>query len=269
MARTRRGSDSPVTFFSFQDVMMCTIGVTIVITMLLILQLGSTVARVEVAMQQADPAVRASLDAQARALRERLEVAAGRSGEAGGGSAASELRQRTIAENERAQRLAKRHDELLRRAQTEAARAAADPAAVEAADLLQRRDELEDKLRVESLRRRVTYLVADEDRLPVIVEVSGDRLVAGTTLERDAPLAIPMGDPEAVAATLASWMRGLPEPGRRSVLFVVKPSGVAAWRALGERIASQPGMDGVPTGLDLITEDAFTSDRFRAAGGTP
>jgi hypothetical protein len=47
MARGRRGSDNPVSFFSFQDVMMCTIGVTIVITMILVLQLGAAAAKVE------------------------------------------------------------------------------------------------------------------------------------------------------------------------------------------------------------------------------
>lgn len=63
-------------------------------------------------------------------------------------------------------------------------------------------------------------------------------------------------------------MRGLPDADRRSVLFVVKPSGVAAWRAVRERLLAEPGMQDVPTGLDLIPEDAFTSDRFRSGGGS-
>jgi hypothetical protein len=268
MARSRRGSDSPVTFFSFQDVMMCTIGVTIVITMLLVLQLGAAAAKVETVAAQADPSARGALDREARALRQRLESAAARAGD-GSVQATAELRQRTLAENERAESLRKRHDDLLRRVRTEAARAAADPAAVEAADLLQRREELEDRLRNDMLRRRVTYLVADEDRLPVIVEVSGDRLVAGTTLERDAPLAIPLADPGTVAATLASWIASLPDPDRRSILFVVKPSGVAAWRALREPMEGQPSLRDLPTGLDLIPENAFTSDRFRSRETAP
>ena len=41
MGRSRHGDESPMSFFSFQDVMMCTIGVTIVITMVLILQIGA------------------------------------------------------------------------------------------------------------------------------------------------------------------------------------------------------------------------------------
>ena len=247
---------------------MCTIGVTIVITMLLVLQLGAAAAKVEVAAAATPPQARTALDAEARALRTRLESAAARRTEEPGAAKAG-LRQRMIEENARAERLARRSRELAQRVRVEAARASADPASMEAADLLQRRDELEERLRSEAVRRRVTYLVAEEDRLPVIVEVSGDRLVAGTTLEQDAPRSIPLSDVDAAAAMLAEWVRGLPDPDRRSVLFVVKPSGVAAWRALTESFAAQPGMQQLSTGLDLITEDAYTSDRFRPVEARP
>lgn len=172
-------------------------------------------------------------------------------------------------ENERAAQLERRSREAMQRLRLVSAQAAADPAAVEAASLLQRRDELEVRLREQTLRKRVTYLVAPEDRVPVIVEVQGDRLVAGTTLERDAPLALPLVDASDAAAVLAGWIRALPDGDRRSVLFVVKPSGVAAWRAVRERLLSEPGMADLPTGLDLIPEEAFTSDRFRGTGGAP
>jgi hypothetical protein len=263
MGRRRRGDEAPVSFFSFQDVMMCTIGVTIVITMVLVLQLGAAAAKVATAApaQGAVPD-RMPLETEARALRQRLESAAAR---AGGDTDRdrAQLRQEVLRENERAQRLERRAREAMERLRMASARASADPAAVEAADLLQRREELEDRLRTESLRRRVTYLLAPEDRTPVIVEVSGDRLVAGTTLERDAPLALPLVDAGSAAELLSAWMAALPQGDRRSVLFVVKPSGVAAWRAVRERLLALPGMADVPTGLDLIPEDAFTSDRFR------
>jgi len=256
----RRGrSEAPVSFFSFQDVMMCTIGLTIVITMVLVLQLGAAAAKVSsTASAAAASPDRTPLEQEAAELRRRLEAAAAR---AGGDTdrERAELRQQVLRENRRAEELERRAREAVQRLRLASAQAAADPAAVEAADLLQRREELEERLRAESLRRRVTYLVAPEDRKPVIVEVSGDRLVAGTTLEQDAPRSIPLSDVDAAAAMLAEWVRGLPDPDRRSVLFVVKPSGVAAWRAL----PFEPGMAHVPAGLDLIPEDAYTSDRFR------
>ncbi len=245
---------------------MCTIGVTIVITMVLVLQLGAAAAKVSsTASAAAASPDRTPLEQEAAELRRRLEAAAAR---AGGDTdrERAELRQQVLRENRRAEELERRAREAMQRLRLASAQAAADPAAVEAADLLQRREELEERLRAESLRRRVTYLVAPEDRKPVIVEVSGDRLVAGTTLERDAPLALPLVDPADAAALLAAWMRALPDGDRRSVLFVVKPSGVAAWRAVRERLLAEPGMQEVPTGLDLIPEDAFTSDRFRGGG---
>ena len=263
MGRRRRGDEAPVSFFSFQDVMMCTIGVTIVITMVLVLQLGAAAARVTATASALSVAPdHAALANEARDLRRRLEVAAAR---AGGDSDRdrAQLRQDVLRQNDRAQRLERRAREAMERLRLVSARSSADPAAVEAADLLQRREELEDRLRTESLRRRVTYLLAPEDRKPVIVEVSGDRLVAGTTLERDAPLALPLVDPGSAAELLAAWMGALPDGDRRSVLFVVKPSGVPAWRAVRQRLLALPGMADVPTGLDLIPEDAFTSDRFR------
>jgi hypothetical protein len=262
VARTRRDQSSPVSFFSFQDVMMCTIGVTIVITLVLVLQIGAVAARATSGAEGGSLVVGddGSLEAEARRLRQALEQAAARQRD--GGRDRAELRQQVLAQNERAQRLLSRQQALQQRLRAASAQAAADPAMLEAADLLHRRDELEEELRTESLRRRVTYLVAPDDRKPVIVEVQGDRLVAGTTLEQDAPLALPLADLDSAAALLQAWMRGLPDPDRRSVLFVVKPSGVAAWRDLRARLAAMPGMQGVPMGLDLIPEDAFTSDRF-------
>ena len=268
MGRRRRGDDAPVSFFSFQDVMMSTIGVTIVITMVLVLQLGAVAARAATAPVVAGAPDRTPLDREVAELRRRLEDAAARGGQ-DTGQARAAVRQQVLRENERAAQLERRSREAMQRLRLVSAQAAADPAAVEAASLLQRRDELEVRLREQTLRKRVTYLVAPEDRVPVIVEVQGDRLVAGTTLERDAPLALPLVDASDAAAVLAGWIRALPDGDRRSVLFVVKPSGVAAWRAVRERLLSEPGMADLPTGLDLIPEDAFTSDRFRGTGGAP
>lgn len=262
MARGRRSSDNPVSFFSFQDVMMCTIGITIVITMILVLQLGAATARVQVVESSAPAEVRPQLEREVAELRARLQAAAARAPQ-DAGQTRSELRQQVLQQNEVAERLGQRYRKAMEQLRLTMARRAVDADSAEAADLLQRREELEDRLRADSLRRRVTYLMAEDTHVPAIVEVSGARVVAGTTFEKDAQMSIAFTDADAVAATLASWMRGLPDADRRSVLFVVKPSGVAAWRALRERLALQPGMADVPIGLDLIPEESFTSERFR------
>jgi hypothetical protein len=72
MPRGRR--DSPVSFFSFQDVMVCTIGLTLLITLLLILQIGTSVAEAAASTEPIARTIdeRDALAEQAEALRERL-----------------------------------------------------------------------------------------------------------------------------------------------------------------------------------------------------
>jgi hypothetical protein len=111
----------------------------------------------------------------------------------------------------------------------------------------------------------VTYLLAEDDRQPVIIEVSGAQLVAGTNSEQDSPLAIPLNDPTTAAALLKQWIQNLPNPTKRTLLFVVKPSGVALWRDISQTFAEDAQIGALPRGLDLIEEDSYTSERFRPA----
>ena len=145
------------------------------------------------------------------------------------------------------------------------AQLSADPSAIEASELIRKRDELEERLATTQLRRRVTYLLAEDDRLPVIIEVSGAQLVAGTNSEQDSPLAIPLNDPATAAVLLKQWIQSLPNPTKRTLLFVVKPSGVALWRDISQAFAQDAQIGALPRGLDLIEEDSYTSDRFRPA----
>ena len=131
--------------------------------------------------------------------------------------------------------------------------------------MIRKRDELEERLATTQLRRRVTYLLAEDDRLPVIIEVSGAQLVAGTNSEQDSPLAIPLNDPATAAVLLKQWIQSLPNPTKRTLLFVVKPSGVALWRDISQAFAEDAQIGALPRGLDLIEEDSYTSDRFRPA----
>jgi hypothetical protein len=69
--RRRAGAGAPVSFFSFQDVMMCVIGITIVITMILLIQVTeiTTVATEgrRVSIEGAVP-----IEERERALRDRV-----------------------------------------------------------------------------------------------------------------------------------------------------------------------------------------------------
>ncbi len=267
MGRSRRGDESPMSFFSFQDVMMCTIGVTIVITMVLILQIGADAAVVEATESQtkADlPKSRAELASEAAGLKDRLNAAAIKKSP-NQAMVRGTLRQELRSELDKRQRSTEEKNKVEMQVREMVALSSADPSAIEAAELIRQRDELEERLASTQLRRRVTHLLAEDDRKPVIIEVSGAQLVAGTNAEQDSPLAIPLNDPATAAALLKQWIQNLPDPTKRTLLFVVKPSGVAMWREISQRFADDTQLGVLPRGLDLIDEESYTSDRFRPA----
>ena len=265
MGRSRRGDESPMSFFSFQDVMMCTIGVTIVITMVLILQIGADAAVVEATESQAKadlPKSRAELANEAAGLKDRLNAAAVKKSP-NQALVRGTLRQELRSELDKRQRATDEKKKVEMQVREMVALSSADPSAIEAAELIRQRDELEERLATTQLRRRVTYLLAEDDRKPVIIEVSGAQLVAGTNAEQDSPLAISLNDPATAATLLKRWIQSLPDPTKRTLLFVVKPSGVAMWRELTQALSNDAELGALPRGLDLIEEDAYTSDRFR------
>ena len=267
MGRSRHGDESPMSFFSFQDVMMCTIGVTIVITMVLILQIGADVAVVQATESQANADLtksRGELASEAAGLKQRLDRAA-QAKSPNQALVRGALRQELRSELDKRDQATAQKKKVEQDVREVLAQLSADPSAIEASELIRKRDELEERLATTQLRRRVTYLLAEDDRLPVIIEVSGAQLVAGTNSEQDSPLAIPLNDPATAAALLKQWIQGLPNPTKRTLLFVVKPSGVALWRDISQAFAEDAQIGALPRGLDLIEEDSYTSDRFRPA----
>ena len=267
MRPSRQSSENPVSFFSFQDVMMCTIGVTIVITMVLILQVGSAAKAVEAEVAQSKVDVgksRAELASAAGVLKQRLDRLA-QTHSPNQAMVRGALRQDLRSELDKRQRSTEEKKKVEMQVREMVALSSADPSSIEAAELIRQRDELEERLASSRLRRRVTYLLAEDDRKPVIIEVSGAQLVAGTNSEQDSPLAIPLNDPATAAALLKQWIGSLPDPTKRTLLFVVKPSGVAMWRDISQTFSNDAELGILPRGLDLIEEDSYTSERFRPA----
>ena len=268
MPRGRRSEDeSPVSFFSFQDVMMCTIGITIITTLILVLQLGRTVSA---AAEQAVPTP--SEESELRSLEEAREVLARR-------LSREELERDTGAEDRlaadalalhlTAEDLARLEREVLE-ARSKLRQAVqerrADDRALVALELMERRDELQAQLRDLNSRRRIVYLVAPSDTvLPMVTEIAGGRVVVSTDQAREAPMALPSGDPEQAARAILAVFRSLPDRDRRYFLLVVKPSGIPTYLRLKALLAGDPATRDVRIGLDLIPEDCWTTDEFPAA----
>lgn len=262
MARGRR--DSPVSFFSFQDVMVCTIGLTLLITLLLILQVGTSVAKaaagaapVEIAAEPKD-----RIAEEAASLRERLAELEARSAQDPNEELAR-IRSRLRALDGDLRRLRieiEAADETL----AESRRVGsldAEEAIAEA--LVAKRDRMKEDLAAVEARRRIVYLVApDEAHPPTVAELSAARSVISFDQDREAPIALSAADPRDSAARILEVFTSRRDWRDRTLLLVLKPSGLAAYRALLEAIATDPRYADVVLGLDLVGEDRFTSDAF-------
>ena len=262
MARGRR--DSPVSFFSFQDVMVCTIGLTLLITLLLILQVGTSAAEAVASAEPIEPALdgRDAFSDEAEALRARLAELEARAAEDPNEELAR-IRSRLRALDGDLRRL-RREIETADESLAENLRAGsldADEAVAEA--IVAKRDRLKEDLAAIEARRRIVYLVApDEAHPPTVAEISAARSIVSFDQEREAPIALAADEPREQAQRILEVFTSRRDWRERTLLVVLKPSGLATYRAILEAIANDPRYGEVVLGLDLVGEDRFTSDAF-------
>lgn len=275
MARGRRraADETPVSFFSFQDVMMCTIGITLISTMILIMQLGRAAAA---SAPRSMPRGTVEVDAElARLLvaHEEISRALGRDirerkDDAEGVLASAAIRLPGIDEDLR--RLRREIEEARARRNEALVRASQDTEALLAARLEEERDRLRDQIRELSGRRRIVYLRAPtETRLPLVVEISSARVVISPDQSREPAISLSAGDPGMAAKQVIAFFKSMPDRDSRYLLVVLKPSGIPVHLRLREALREDPEMRGVPNGLDLIPEDYWTDDLFPAREDMP
>jgi hypothetical protein len=85
----------------------------------------------------------------------------------------------------------------------------------------------------------------------------------------EAAFALSAASPRAAAERLLELFQSRPDWRRRTLLVVLKPSGLAAFSALRELVATDPRFEEVAIGLDLIGESQWTSDAFPAPRQAP
>ncbi len=260
MSRRRRASQ-PISFFSFQDVMIGTIGIVLIVTVLLLIQIGHRTSRALAAAADA-PREREILDLHARiaelqALPDPDMLAA----------ELSRLLRVIDLEHLRNQRRAALLGELTLSLEDEARQEARSGEGLEAQRLAIRAELLREEIETEQRRREISYLIADEESRAVVAELSGGRVVLSSTSAGDSPTALTSADPSVLAlATLEAWAAqagGAPS----HLLLSLKPSGIAVWNAIETLRATVPRFRDIQIGVDLIPEDASTTSQFRA--GTP
>lgn len=256
----RRGAEAPVTFFSFQDVLLSLIGITILVTVLLII--SSMVQAVETVEQaiSAGPSD-ASEATRLQALRDHrdqlaevLRRAQRRPSDDPMAKRAS-LRQELLAAKEDLDDL-KREIETLERSLRDVLLRHPDAGAARRFQSLEeRRQELESELEREQRRRQVTYLLGDTPKgMPVGVEVSARGFLV-FSVEKGGGTILVSGDGSLARISEAA---GVLSGGRPFyLLFVVKPSGVDHFRGIAAERAALPVEQQPGIGLDVVAESAI------------
>lgn len=269
----RRGEDSPVTFFSFQDVLLSLIGITVVITVILFLQITrKAVAEIEAVRQTPDAGTAEEIEKAE--LLERIDVLDGAIREARKRPDVDPLARRTslraelLATRDRLQSLERQAEELARQLRE---LTLLNPGALEmqqSVELMSRRDRLVAELGTIERRRRISF-IQDTERTatPFLLEISAARIVFCELAAEAAALRIAAGTPDSRVRQAYDLFRRQSRGRDAYLLVILKPSGIASYRKLLDLIESLPP-DGRPRiGLELIPEDSHIAEAFPSALG--
>jgi len=256
----RRSAEAPVTFFSFQDVLLSLIGITILVTVLLIIssmvQAVETVERA-VSAAQSDPASASTVTAlkeRRDQLTEALRRAQRRPNEDPTVRRAT-LRQEVLAAREELGDLKREIEQLEKSLRDILLRHPEAGAARRFQALEERRQELESELEREQRRRQVTYLLGDSPKgMPVGVEVSSRGFLV-FSVEKGGGALMVSADGSLTAITEAATVIAGGKPFY--LLFVVKPSGIDHYRGIVVERNAMPEARRPGMGLDLVAESSI------------
>ncbi|HCA38206.1 MAG: hypothetical protein QF438_01125 [Phycisphaerales bacterium] len=259
----RRNRGAPISFFSFQDVMVGTIGIVLIITLVLLLNIGQHTLHAVTHADQIDTETeRSVLDERLALLTERIGVDELR-------NAYAETRLQlnaTQADNTiREERWKQLRDE--RDAHFLALQRSDD---VQMANLLTvEQDRLRDEIETQRRRRQVSYLIDEEESDTIVAELMSDRLVISSVRASDTPMAVDSDDPALLARILLEkWLVDSAERTTH-ILLSLKPSGRTLWSEINRLRDSDPRFKNLSIGLDLIGEDATTTRLYDAVEPNP
>ncbi len=262
-----RHQTAPVSFFSFQDVLMCLIGITIVVTMTMLLQVAkATTDMVKSAQSSLDAGIPTALPE--RALRDRvasLEAAvreAQTRPDVDPLSTRATLRQELRAKAADLESLEKQARELelqLRELLV------AHPAAASLRELLELtriRDDRVAALSTLERKKQITFILDEGEPLhPIVFEISGARIVVSDAGD-GASTRIAAGTIAAQCIDALKLFAVLSAQRHSYILMIVTPSGIAMYRTLLDAIHAMPEEMRPRLGFDLIPEGSYVSPVF-------
>ena len=273
MARRRRGMELAVTFFSFQDIMMCALGVMVFLcAVVVLLRVNNLVAAV--GSSESAPHVDA-VEREQRDLVKKvheLEAMVRRAQEALGRDVDRDLASvhTKLAVLKEAQVIG---DAMLRRLLEQhglkQVGAKIDPLSKLALELIEQRDSLIQELDGLSQRRKLVFQQRRSDGLRTrVFEVAGHRIVEAFEDSTSNAIMHTFSTPQEGANIFQDRMNDAQKKGH-AVLVVLKPSGVPVYQRLWPNEGEVESSPLRPThfGIDLISEDGWISDEHPAAKG--
>lgn len=265
--RRRGGGEVPVSFFSFQDVLLSLIGISIVISMVLILQVTQVTAG---ALESARDMVEAKvpIEAEERALRDRVSAleqavkAAQERPDTDPLAARTSLRQELLARSGELGQLEARAQELEEQLRDILVRNPQASSLRELLELTRRRDELLVQLEGVEQRKQVTFILDEAEPLrPIVFEISGARIVV-SDVGSGASMRIAAGTAAAQCMQALRLYTALAQEEPSYILMIVTPSGIPIYQSLVQAIESLPEDRRPRLGIDLIPEGSFVSSEF-------
>lgn len=259
----RRHRNAPISFFSFQDVMVGTIGVVLIITLVLLLNVGHRAVRAEQQSSQADVSLeREALEARLATLTERIGVddlhnALAQTSMAQAAAISDNVRNEQILSG-----LLETREAHFRSLHRSGDLQEAELLAIDA-------ERLRTEIETQRKRRQISYLIDDEESEAIVAELMSGRLVLSSVHASDVPQAIDSADPAALAElVLEKWLIDS-ATATTHLLLSLKPSGLAIWAEIERLRAEDPRFEDIAIGLDLIGEGATTTRMFDAVEPTP
>ena len=271
MPRRRRDNSAPVTFFSFQDVLLSLIGITIVVTLILVLQVTDAAAEVVKHASSSEQREEAA-DERQRALSAKvaaLEFAVREAQKRPDGdplARRASLRQELLAAGGRLKDLEDQAAELLRQLRELTLEHPDAGSLSQLTELMRMRDQLLSELDTLERRRRISYIIDPaKTKQPILLELSGTRIVACDLSADGVAVRIAAGTPAAQVNDALEYYRNIALGQDTYLLLVVKPSGIAQYWSIRAAIDALPDQARPSVGLDLIPEDAYVSELFPGA----
>lgn len=273
MARRRRGMELAVTFFSFQDIMMCALGVMVFLcAVVVLLRVNNAVATVG-STESARPVHSVELEHtklvvevhELEARVRRAQEAFGRDIDRDLASVHTELA-RLKADQASGDDMLRR---LLERLGLKKVGVKVDAQSRLALELIEQRDSLINELDGLSKRRKLVFQQRRSDGLRTrVFEVAGHRIVEAFDDSTSNAIMHTFSTPQEGARVFQERMNDAEKKGN-AVLVVLKPSGVPVYQLLWPKEGDVAKSSSRPThfGIDLITEDGWISDEHPASKG--